>query len=83
VSGIATLASTYALDLVATAAGVLIAATRLLAGLPAPWLFAVLAVSYLAWALGLRTNLGAAGYEYLRGRGTTAYLHHRTRSSGS
>lgn len=58
-SGIATVVSTYALDLVATAAGVLLAATGLLAGVAAPWLVVVLVASYLAWFLGLRTNLAA------------------------
>lgn len=58
-SGIATVVSTYALDLVATAAGVLLAATGLLAGVAAPWLLTLLVASYVAWFLGLRTNLAA------------------------
>src|SRR6478735_3749387 len=55
----ATVVSTYALDLVATGAGLLAAATMLLDGLEAPWLLAVLVASYVAWFAGLRTNLGA------------------------
>lgn len=59
VSGLATIVSTYALDLVATAAGVLVAATGLLNRLSAPWLLALLVASYVTWYLGLRTNLAA------------------------
>lgn len=70
VSGVATVVSTYALDLVATAAGVLLAATGLLAGVAAPWLLAVLVASYVAWFLGLRTNL-AANARLLAATGTS------------
>lgn len=59
VSAAATVLSTYALDLVAAAAGVLVVATGLLSGLGAWWLVLVLLGSYVAWGLGLRVNLAA------------------------
>jgi hypothetical protein len=59
VSVAATIISTYALDLVATAAGLLAVASGVLDGLAGMPLFATLAASYVAWAFGLRTNLAA------------------------
>jgi len=59
VSVVATVVSTYALDLIATAAGVALVATGLLAGLAQGWLLTLLVVSYAAWGLGLRTNVRA------------------------
>jgi hypothetical protein len=59
VSVVATVVSTYALDLIATAAGVALVATGLLAGLAQEWLLTLLVVSYAAWGLGLRTNVRA------------------------
>jgi hypothetical protein len=55
----ATVASTYALDAVATAAGLLLAASTLLGGLGHAPLLAFLAATYLAWGTGLRANLQA------------------------
>jgi hypothetical protein len=55
----ATAASTYALDAVATAAGVLLVATELLSGLDHSLALAVLAASYVVWGVSLRANLGA------------------------
>jgi hypothetical protein len=59
VSVVATVVSTYALDLIATAAGVALVATGLLAGLAQEWLLTLLVASYAAWGLGLRTNVRA------------------------
>jgi hypothetical protein len=55
----ATAASTYALDAVATGAGVLLVATGVLAGAGHAAVLAFLAASYVAWGIGLRANLGA------------------------
>ena len=57
----ATAASTYALDAFAAATGALLVAAGLLDGLSQSWVVVVLLVSYLIWALGLRTNLRANG----------------------
>ncbi|MFF5287911.1 guanitoxin biosynthesis pre-guanitoxin forming N-methyltransferase GntF [Paractinoplanes globisporus] len=59
VSLAATVASSYALDACAAAAGVALVASGLLAGLGHAWLLLVLAASYAAWAVGLRANLRA------------------------
>ena len=55
----ATVASTYALDAVATAAGVALVATGALRGLDHWLVVALLAGSYVAWGAGLRVNLAA------------------------
>jgi hypothetical protein len=55
----ATVVSTYALDAVATAAGVALVATGALRGLDHWLVVAVLAGSYVAWGAGLRVNLRA------------------------
>ena len=55
----ATAASTYALDAVATAAGVALASSGLLSGLDHGLVLALLACSYVAWGAGLRVNLRA------------------------
>jgi hypothetical protein len=55
----ATAASTYALDAVATAAGVLLVASGLLSGLDHALVLAFLALSYVVWGLGIRANLRA------------------------
>ena len=55
----ATVVSTYALDLVATSAGLAAVASGALDGLGATALLAVLAATYVLWFLGLRTNLAA------------------------
>ena len=56
-SVVATGLSTYALDLLATASGAALVATGLLARLTPGWLMTLLALSYAAWGLGLRSNL--------------------------
>ena len=55
----ATAASTYALDAVATGAGVALAASGLLRGLDHALVLVFLALSYVAWGAGLRVNLAA------------------------
>lgn len=55
----ATIASSLALDAVATAAGLALAASGVLGGADRATLLAVVALSYAAWALGLRANLRA------------------------
>jgi len=59
VTSVATVASTYALDAVATVAGILLVASGVLAGLGHAPTIAFLAASYVAWAAGLRMNLQA------------------------
>lgn len=56
---VATAASTYALDLVATTAGLLLAASHVLSGLDRGWVLLFLAASYVAWGTGLWANLRA------------------------
>jgi hypothetical protein len=55
----ATVASTYLLDGVATAAGVALVASQLLRGVDHWLVMAFLALSYVVWAAGLRVNLAA------------------------
>ena len=55
----ATVASTYALDATATAAGLLLVASDLLTGLDRLPALALLVASYGVWGLGLRANLRA------------------------
>lgn len=55
----ATAVSTYALDAVATAAGVLLVASGLLSGLDRALLLALLAATYVLWGIGMWTNLRA------------------------
>jgi hypothetical protein len=55
----ATAASTFALDALATAAGVLLVASQLLSGLDHSLVLVLLAVTYVLWGVGLRANLGA------------------------
>jgi NNMT/PNMT/TEMT family len=84
----ATVASTYALDAVAMAAGVLLVASGALAGLGHVPVLAFLAITYVAWAAGLRVNL-AANWRLLEETGTSTnalskaahdVARHRTRS---
>ena len=70
VSAVATGASTYALEAFATAAGLLLAASGLLAGLDRPVLVGVLALTYVIWAAGLRVSL-AANWSLLARTGTS------------
>jgi hypothetical protein len=58
-TGAATVASTYALDALATAAGALLVASQILRGLDHWTLLAVLAATYVFWGAGLRVNLRA------------------------
>jgi hypothetical protein len=66
----ATAASTYALDALATAAGMLLVASGLLSGLDHPLVLGFLAATYVLWAVALRTNLGA-NWSLLRLTGTS------------
>ncbi len=66
----ATAASTYALDAVATAAGVLLVASGLLSGLDHSLVLAFLAATYVLWGVALRANLGA-NWLLLRRTGTS------------
>jgi hypothetical protein len=66
----ATAAATYALDAVATLAGVALVASGVLSALGHPALLAVLVATYVAWALGLRVNL-LANWDLLERTGTS------------
>jgi hypothetical protein len=70
VSLLATVASTYALDGFAVAAGALLVASGLVAGLDGASLTLFLAATYLAWGVGLRANL-AANWSLLDSTGTS------------
>jgi hypothetical protein len=85
----ATVVSTYALDATAAATGAVLVATGWCAGLDTPVLGALLVVSYAAWGLGLRVNLGA-NWALLTATGTStnilskaAYDLTRRRSTGT
>jgi hypothetical protein len=67
---LATGASTYALEGVATAAGVLLAASHLLGGLDHWLVVALLAGTYLLWVAALRVNL-QANWRLLEETGTS------------
>jgi hypothetical protein len=66
----ATAVSTYALDAVATAAGVALAASGLLRGAPQLVLLGFLALTYVAWGAGLGRNL-SANWALLQRTGTS------------
>ncbi|MGI5176146.1 guanitoxin biosynthesis pre-guanitoxin forming N-methyltransferase GntF [Dactylosporangium sp. CA-152071] len=66
----ATVVSNYALDVWAAAAGVALVASGLLDDVAPPWAVALLAGSYVAWGLGLRTNL-VANWSLLARTGTS------------
>ena len=66
----ATLVSTYALDAVATAAGLALVVSGVLAGAGEAALAVVLAGSYAAWGAGLTVNLGA-NWALLEATGTS------------
>ena len=70
VTVVATAASTYALDGFAIAAGALLAASGIVAGLGRPLLLAFLAATYVLWAAGMRVNL-AANWSLLTTTGTS------------
>ena len=59
ITSAATAASTYALDGLASAAGALLVASRLLGGLGHPTALALLAATYVLWGAALRVNLRA------------------------
>jgi selenocysteine lyase/cysteine desulfurase len=66
----ATAVSTYALDALATAAGILLVASHALSGLPQWQALVLLAASYLAWGAGLRVSL-RANWSLLEQTGTS------------
>ncbi len=68
---LATVVSTYALDGVATAGGVILVASGVMAGAAQPMLWLVLAATYVAWGAGLRVNL-KANFELLEAVGTSS-----------
>jgi hypothetical protein len=69
----ATVVSTCALDIVATAAGVLLVASHMFDGASRAAVFAFLAVTYLLWIAGLRVNL-IANWRLLEQTGTSTNL---------
>ena len=66
----ATAVSTYALDAIATAAGLVLAASQLLHGLDHGSVLLFLAGTYVAWGAGLRVNL-QANWALLEDTGTS------------
>ncbi|NJM29236.1 MAG: hypothetical protein HC855_03130 [Rhizobiales bacterium] len=66
----ATIASTYALDAIAAAAGLLLAASQLMQGLSHMSVLAFLAGTYILWGMGLRLNL-EANWRLLEETGTS------------
>ena len=73
VTAAATVVSTYALDVVATAAGILLVASQLLAGFDRLAVLSFLAGSYIVWGAGLRVNL-QANWALLEATGTSTSL---------
>ena len=65
--------SAYALDAFATAAGVALVASGVLAGIESPLPLLFLAATYAAWGVGLRANL-AANWALLVRTGTSTNL---------
>ena len=68
---LATVVSTYALDAIATAGGVLLVASGAVADLGHTLLLVLLAATYVAWGAGLRVNL-LANFELLEAVGTSS-----------
>lgn len=66
----ATAASTYALDAIATAAGIALAASGVLGGLDHLLVLGLLAASYVIWGVGLRVSL-QANWSLLEETGTS------------
>jgi hypothetical protein len=56
---VATVVSTYALDVIATTCGIALVASGVLDGLEGGVLVGILAASYVVWALGLRQAMAA------------------------
>jgi hypothetical protein len=73
ISATATAASTYALEGIATAAGVVLLVSGALDDLPRDQLAVALAASYLLWAFGLRVSVGA-NWALLEATGTSTNL---------
>ena len=71
IAAVATGVSTYALDGVATAGGVLLVASGVMAGVGEPQMLLVLAATYVAWGAGLRVNL-KANFRLLEEVGTSS-----------
>ena len=69
----ATAVSTYALDAVATAGGLLLVATQIHSGADHLFILLFLASTYVAWAAGLRVNL-RENWALLEGTGTSTNL---------
>jgi hypothetical protein len=69
----ATIVSTIALDLVATAAGTLLVASQLFDGAPPTAACGLLAVTYVLWIAALRINL-VANWQLLERTGTSTNL---------
>ena len=70
VTFVATIASTYALDAIAAAAGILLVTSHILQGLDHVVLLLFLAGTYVLWGLGLRANL-MANWMLLEDTGTS------------
>lgn len=70
---VANTASTYALDTIATAAGVLLATSNLLSGIGIYAAIGLLGASYALWAAGLSSSL-AANWRLLETTGTSTSL---------
>ena len=66
----ATLVSTYALDAIATAAGMLLVASGILNGIGHMYALLFLASTYILWGAGLRVNL-KSNWELLGSTGTS------------
>ena len=66
----ATVGSAYALDAIAVAAGLLVAASHLLDDLPHPVVLLFLVGTYVTWGIGLRANL-RANWTLLEATGTS------------
>ncbi|MFI0847434.1 guanitoxin biosynthesis pre-guanitoxin forming N-methyltransferase GntF [Mesorhizobium sp. IMUNJ 23232] len=73
ISGLATVASTYALDVLATVAGASLLVSGMLAGANRIQLIVFLALTYLVWGAGLRVNL-AANWRLIRETGTSSSI---------
>jgi hypothetical protein len=71
IAAVATGVSTYALDGFATAGGVLLVASGVMAGVGEPQMLLVLAATYVAWGAGLRVNL-KANFRLLEEVGTSS-----------
>ena len=73
VTAVATVASTYALDAVAGATGIALAASGLLSGVDHRALVVFLIATYAVWGLGLRANL-AANWSLLEQTGSSTSI---------